>query len=845
MSSLDDRIRTKWHIPPIFRGLTIPRRYKVFWGGRGGAKTQTAATMIVGLLFMRQPIMGQPFRVLCGREYQNSIDESVHFEIVAAIHRLGLNQYFKITKSGVLCLTTGAQVVYRGMHNNIDQIKSLGGIDLFWGEEAHSFTEDSLIYIDPTIRRDPPFGPYGTGSEIWFTFNQTLDTDPIYTKFKCNFGAWEDARTMVVPVTWKDNYIEFNGPRAMELARKSYPDFPDHRFVTVGSTVRAITFPQVLEDQRIDMEAHDDQGYYQWVWGTQCRNLGGIFFALKDLLVHDVAPDYPKICDSVFAVIDTASKTGREHDGTAVTFFAANRHGSGIPLMILDWQIEQIQGSMLEKWLPNVFLHCKYLSEQCGARYGSLGAFIEDKSSGTILLQQAASKGWPAAPIESKLTAMGKVERAIAASPYVCRSQVKFSKPAFDKVVPYKGITANHLLTQVRSFRVGDTEIDQDDLLDCFDENTEVLTEAGWKRFSDLNRTETVATVNLAADLIQYQKPTAYVQRHHSGEMICIAGKRIDICVTPNHRMIVEGTNAISRGEYRPTIQLAKNLKATNILKNTSRWLGRVDPIVIPAWKYLGARAQPMPQKKIDRKVMATFVGWFIAEGCRIRRNVGKSVRRRVIISQMPGEKANEIEEMLSRLPFKHHRILTQNGCYNFTITSAQLYEFLNDCFVDGTERPCFRKRIPQWVLGSSSDILEAFFDAMVKGDGWVTGGHRTIATTSKTLADQLQECLIKMGRASTMKVRDNVPSIKIRNVQSATKSAVQYHVNEIRSKYVFPVNRNQKTSIISRKQYDGLVYCVSVPNGTLLVRRNGKTFLAGNCFTYGVVIALGNSEGF
>ena len=471
MSSIDDRLRTRWRIPPVFHPLIRPKRYKVFWGGRGGAKTVTVATIIVGLLYMRPPIQGQPFRVLCGREYQNSIDESVHFEIVAAIQRLGLVPYFKISKAGVVCLTTGAQVVYRGMHNNIDQIKSLGGIDLFWGEEAHSFTEDSLIYIDPTIRRDPPFGPFGMGSELWFTFNQTLDTDPIYRMYKCNLGRWEDARHLVVPCTWKDNYVEFTGANALVRAQEAYPNrdaFPPHRFIETDGVVKVITFPQVLEDQRRDMEAHDDQGFYQWVWGTSCRNLGGIFFALEHLLVHGQPPEYPKTCDSVFAVIDTASKTGRENDGTAVTYFATNRHGAGIPLMVLDYDIQQIQGSFLEVWLPSVFMRLKDLAAQCGARYGSVGAFIEDKNSGTVLIQQAQNRNLPAQGIDSKLTAMGKVERCISVSGYVNRGMVKFSRLAFEKVVPYKGITANHLLTQVRSFRVSDVETMENDGLDTF-----------------------------------------------------------------------------------------------------------------------------------------------------------------------------------------------------------------------------------------------------------------------------------------------------------------------------------------------------------------------------------------
>lgn len=425
----------KWGLPGLFRKLLVPKRHKVIYGGRGGGKTRNLATIVAGLCYMRPPIQGMPFRVLCGREYQNSIAESVHYEIVAAIQRLGLGPYFKITASSVICLTTGAHVFYRGMHNNIDSIKSIGDIDLFWGDEAHSFTTDTLVRLGPTIRRDPPFGPFGQGSELWFTLNQTNDDDPIYVKFNCNVGAWEDDQNLVMTCTYKDNPY----------------------------------FPQVLEKDRIADEKQLPRAEYEWIWGTACRNLGGIFFNIDELLVHGLPIEYPTLCDAVFAIIDTATKTGREHDGTAVTFFAANRSGAGIPLMILDWNIAKIEGASLEVWLPTVFDHLKYLTTLVNPRFGSLGAFIEDKNSGMVLLQHAKNKDWPAQAIDSKLTAMGKTERAITASPYVHRSMVKITKPAFDKTSHYNGVTANHQMLQIKSFKVGDEEKNKElDLLDTF-----------------------------------------------------------------------------------------------------------------------------------------------------------------------------------------------------------------------------------------------------------------------------------------------------------------------------------------------------------------------------------------
>jgi hypothetical protein len=116
----------------------------------------------------------------------------------------------------------------------------------------------------------------------------------------------------------------------------------------------------------------------------------GVSFFGREKLLEDNRPvPYPARCDCVFAVIDTASKTGTENDATAVTFFAQNDRAPRSPLLILDGDIVQIEGAILEKWLPTVFARLEELARLCRARTGSLGAWIEDKSSGTILLQQA------------------------------------------------------------------------------------------------------------------------------------------------------------------------------------------------------------------------------------------------------------------------------------------------------------------------------------------------------------------------------------------------------------------------------------------------------------------------
>jgi hypothetical protein len=219
-----------------------------------------------------------------------------------------------------------------------------------------------------------------------------------------------------------------------------------------------------------DLKTGNDPLVYAQEYLAQFVDWAGVgFFAREKLLENNLPVPYPTHCECVFAIIDTASKTGTDNDGTAVTFFACDRYSGRVPLMILDWDIVQIEGALLETWLPMVFARLEELSQLCRARFGSIGTMIEDKDSGTILLQQALRRGLQAVAIDSKLTAMGKDEQALSVSGYVYRGQVKYTDFAFNKISTYKRRSKNHMVDQIESFRIGDKESKrEDDLLDTF-----------------------------------------------------------------------------------------------------------------------------------------------------------------------------------------------------------------------------------------------------------------------------------------------------------------------------------------------------------------------------------------
>lgn len=220
-----------------------------------------------------------------------------------------------------------------------------------------------------------------------------------------------------------------------------------------------------------ELEATKHPLVWQQEYLAQFVDFSGISFFGKDKLLVDGLPvPYPVGCDSVLAVIDTAVKQGKDHDATAVSYWAVLSHGAPYRIVCLDWDLVSIDGALLEVWIREVFHRLEQLAKQCGAIYGSLGAYIEDAASGSILLQQCALRGYPAEALPSELTSAGKDARAINASSPVWCGHVKISHVAYEKVTTFKETTRNHFMSQVSSFKVGDKDAAKrsDDLLDTF-----------------------------------------------------------------------------------------------------------------------------------------------------------------------------------------------------------------------------------------------------------------------------------------------------------------------------------------------------------------------------------------
>lgn len=220
--------------PEKLQFLFTPSRYKVLYGGRGGAKSWgvARALLVAGT--------SQPLRVLCAREYQNSITESVHHLLKTQIDELGLQSYYEVQNASITG-RNGTEFFFAGLKNNISRIKSFEGVDRVWIEEAQSVSKTSWDTLIPTIRKD--------GSEIWATFNPELDTDETYKRFVID----PPNGSIVVKLGWQDNPW----------------------------------FPEVLRLEKDELKVKDPDAY-QNVWEGECRSsLQGAIYAKELRLATD------------------------------------------------------------------------------------------------------------------------------------------------------------------------------------------------------------------------------------------------------------------------------------------------------------------------------------------------------------------------------------------------------------------------------------------------------------------------------------------------------------------------------------------------------------------------------
>jgi phage terminase large subunit len=204
--------------PPKLEFLFKPARYKVAYGGRGGTKSWGFARALLIQAAERK------LRILCAREVQKSIKDSVHQLLTDQIDALGLGHAYQILTTEIRG-SNGSQFLFSGLSDlTAESIKSFEGVDIVWVEEARAVTKRSWSILIPTIRKD--------GSEIWISFNPELDTDETYSRFVTN----PPPDAVVVKLTYRDNPW----------------------------------FPEVLEKERLHSMTSDPVNYPN-IWEGECK----------------------------------------------------------------------------------------------------------------------------------------------------------------------------------------------------------------------------------------------------------------------------------------------------------------------------------------------------------------------------------------------------------------------------------------------------------------------------------------------------------------------------------------------------------------------------------------------
>lgn len=153
-------------LPAWAEPLFGPMRYKSLWGGRGAAKSWTVSSALL------IKAMQRPLRILCARELQNSIKDSVHRLLSDRIAAFAMP--FEVLRDEIRH-PNGSLFLFEGIKHNVNKIKSMEGVDIVWVEEAQSVSEDSWQVLIPTIRKP--------SSEIWLTWNTLDEKDPTYRRF--------------------------------------------------------------------------------------------------------------------------------------------------------------------------------------------------------------------------------------------------------------------------------------------------------------------------------------------------------------------------------------------------------------------------------------------------------------------------------------------------------------------------------------------------------------------------------------------------------------------------------------------------------------------------------------
>lgn len=345
----------------------------------------------------------------------------------------------------------------------------------------------------------------------------------------------------------------------------------------------------------------------------------------------------------------------------------------------------------------------------------------------------------------------------------------------------------------------------------CHDAETEVLTREGWKRWPDVKDSDEFLTMDPETEQTFYRRAEKVVRKPYKGDMYYYKSRGADFAVTPDHDLLYQQDKNGRRSEYRK-VAVKDMVWSNRFGKKSINWEGE-DPetFVLPAYS---SERKHFPDKVFNTEDWAQFLGWFGSEGS-IALD-GYSVQ----IAQKQEVYRDEIRDLIHRMGFES-TAETSNG---FLIFGGQLASHLSEF-----GRTCDVKRLPHYVLNWSPRLLNIFLDAYVSGDGSRYSGNDVIYTSCEGMANDLHEAVLKSGVPGTLTTRplkgvESAPLADGRRITSSRDGFVVTRPHKDTTlKYV---KRNLEV-----REYDGMVYCATIPGThTLFTRRGGKTLWSGNC---------------
>jgi len=350
--------------------------------------------------------------------------------------------------------------------------------------------------------------------------------------------------------------------------------------------------------------------------------------------------------------------------------------------------------------------------------------------------------------------------------------------------------------------------------LKCVDDITEVLTDEGWKLIKDLDD-ESVATLNVETGYIEYDDTYSITSSYYRGTMYEVDKLHLNMCVTPNHRLLIH-KYLWSKGSPKsywspiPVYMTVEQIKSG----------GKHTPYKVPFFgKWKGVDKVCFPSNNVH--AFLKLLGLWIADG-HLSGNLTTSGS--MVISQKKSQNLDTIRETILSTGFTHKEYTDSNGVILFHIFNIKLVKWLISVFGHNSSRT---KYIPSWILQLDHSLLQSLFDGLIIGDGSIDGNGRMVYyTTSKRLADNIQEIGLKLGMYSVVREYDY------------QKGTLFYKLG-----FSQQINKERSLSFVESDlvplHYDGRVYCLTTRNENFVIRRKGRVSVTGNSLYPSIILAF------